>query len=192
MRAAHTTGWAGLFCALLALAPAAARADADPAVGYLYGSYAVPYGATWGGAFENGQFNTAAPLVGSRNRPLLGVENGAVGFGIGYDGLNAQLDLRNVGNLAAGTLTFGWRLNLQFGNLELWTRVGVGPLVAVDFSSGVSPTGGIATDFELGVDYFILKEFLAIGVKGVAVPTYRFPLTLGAEVDLTAGLRLIL
>jgi hypothetical protein len=192
MRAAHATTMAALLGLVVALTPLGAHADADPALGYLYGSYALPYGASWRGAYEGGQFVTGVPVVGDRSRPLLGLENGAVGFGIGYDGLNAQLDLRSIANVAAGTLTFGYRLNLQFGNLELWTRFGVGPLVAVDFSSGLSPTGGIATDLELGLDYFVMKEFLAIGLKAVAVPTYRFPLVLTAEADITAGLRLIL
>lgn len=192
MRAARASFWAAMIGMAVVVVGGRAQADADPAFGYLYGSYAVPYGANWAGAYESGGFQSAPPVLGVRTRPWLGMENAAFGFGIGYDGLNAQLDIRNVANLTAGALTFGWRLNFQFGNLELWTRVGAGPLVALDFTNGLTATGGIATMLEAGLDYFIVKEFVAVGVKAIAVPTYRFPLALGADIDLNAGLRIIL
>jgi len=185
--------------ALVSLPARDARADADPALGYVFASYLTPVGGTWSGELIDGSFVTAAPTIGSRTASVFGLDNLSLGAGLGYDGMNLQLDFRTLpGSLTntnpndlvlSGALTFGWRLNFQFGNIEAWTRFGIGPLVAVS-TAGLTPVGGIATNIEGGVDYFIVKEMLALGAKVWATPSYRFPLALSAVLDFAIGLRL--
>lgn len=192
-------GWlTAVMTAGLALSASDARADADPALGYVYGSYALPWRVATSASkpsFTDGEWTTSKH-IGSRTGPqAYTLDTLAVGVGIGYDGFNAQLDLRSLGDVNNGSLTFGYRLNIQLGNLELWTRVAAGPAVVLDYtdkSIDRDVAGGILTIAELGLDYFFWKETMALGVKGVATPHYTWQATFAADFDVSLGLRLIL
>lgn len=174
-----------------------ARADADPALGYVFGSYAAPYDLAvkaskptlLGGSFETSKHFGARPK-------LSGLEALGFGAGIGYDGWNVQLDVRSALSATAGTITGGYRLNLQFGNIELWTRLGIGPSLVLDYKHPTdtkrSAAGGIQSMAEVGVDYFFWKDTMAVGLKGVAAPSYSWPATFAADFAVNAGLRIIL
>lgn len=186
--------------AALAFGATSARADADPALGYVFTSYQVPYHLTTGisksGFFDGSEWTTRSPQFAKRTDVPSPWGLDAVGFGagIGYDGFNAQVDVLSASSVAAGALTFGYRLNIQFGNIELWTRLAAGPNIRINYSdfAGTESTGGIVSMLEAGVDYFFWKETMAVGVKGTAAPHYNWKLDFGADFDLKLGLRLII
>lgn len=186
----------GLIVAVLA--PVAARADADPAIGYAFGSFGVPYRsqlrAVKPGVFDGSAWQTSGP--GIVQRPSV-FSLDAVGFGagIGYDGLNIQADVRSAGDVAQGAVTIGYRLNLQFGNFELWTRFAGGPRIFIDWgtrSATRDTVGGIETVAEAGIDWFFWKETMAIGLKGAGIPSWTFPAEFAVDLDLHLGLRIVL
>lgn len=177
---------------------ATARADADPAIGYVHAGYAIPWHVATSASkpqLSGGEWTTSKE-VGARTGPqAYTLDATSFGVGIGYDGFNVQLDVQNFGNNSSGTLTFGYRLNIQFGNIELWTRLAAGPLVSIDYAGkdvSRNVAGGIATVAEGGVDYFFWKETMAFGVHGLASPHYSFPATFAADFDINLGVRLIL
>ncbi len=199
-----TAGPAAALAAFAALAFAApsAHADADPALGYIYGSYAIPYhlstGVSKSGFLDGSEWSTKSPTFGKRTLPpnysAFGLDAVGFGAGIGYDGWNVQLDILHASSISAGALTLGYRLNLQFGNFEAWGRLAAGPQMTVSYSSPTSSSrsGGILTVAECGFDYFIMKEFLALGIKGSAAPAYSWKLDFSADFDVKFGIRLII
>lgn len=184
----------------LLLGASQARADADPALGYVFGSYEIPYSVSTGisksGFFDGSEWTSKSPALRERTDVANPWGLGAMGFGagIGYDGFNAQLDVFSAASVAAGALTFGYRLNFQFGNIEVWSRIAAGPNVRINYSdfAGTESTGGIVTMLEGGLDYFFWKETMAIGLKGTAAPAYSWKLDFGADFDVKVGLRVIL
>jgi len=180
----------GLLGALIAL-PGTAHAKAEPTIGYVFGSYGLPYHAAFRTSKVNNQWKTTNE-IGYRHS---GVGLDAVGFGagIGYSGLNFQLDVASALRVTSGLLTVGFRTNLQFGGFEVWGRLGAGPLIAFDRTTNdVALAGGLAAMIEGGVDYFLLPDRVALGVKGVAVPQYAFPTTFAGDFNIAAGLRIVL
>lgn len=193
----NVRGWMtlGVLGALvLALAPRAAKADGSPAFGYVHGTLGTPLG---------GSVSVAAPRFGApwktdaslgrRALPSL-IERAGFGVGIGYDGLNAQLDVRNAGDLTNGLLTVGFRSRLNLGRLELWSRAGVGPQVAINYAkpSRSRVSGGLTVVAEAGLDFFVVEDVLAVGIKAVGAPYYTWEATFGSDFDVGLGLRLVL
>jgi hypothetical protein len=171
---------------LLATRPAAAA----PGLGYIDGAYALPWHVAFR-TYANGSTRVNQTEY-MRSGAALGAGALSGGIGLGYSGLNGQLDFRNALNLTTGALTIGWRQKATLGPIELWGRLGIGPVLAIDFANLSHPfalTGGVATDFEAGVDYFVLP-WLALGVKGVATPIYSWVSNFSVDVALNVGLRL--
>lgn len=192
----HTTTWAwGVLVACVLAAPLA-KADADPAVGYLFGSFGLPYRASVQASrpqLTAGDWTTSQHL-GRRESPL-SLDAAGFGAGIGYDGWNAQLDVRSLGDVKNGALTIGYRLNIQFGNFELWTRFAAGPSLTIDYrqlNASRDLAGGVQGVAEAGVDFFFWKETMAVGLKGAGLPSYTWPATFATHLDLHVGLRVVL
>lgn len=192
----RSTWWAAGLLLTAVLASPPARADAEPSVGYLFGSFSLPYRASLQASrpeLSAGDWTTSKHL-GARESPL-SLEAVGFGAGIGYDGWNAQLDVRSLGAVRSGALTFGYRLNIQLGNFELWARFAAGPSLTIDYatlSASKDVAGGIQGVAEAGIDFFVVKEILALGLKGAGVPSYTWPATFATDLDLHVGLRVLL
>ena len=160
---------------------------AAPSFGYADIAWALPAHAAWSTTVEDGKRVTQGEAV----RSDFGLPALSGGVGIGYAGLNAQLDFRNALHLTTGALTFGIRAPLTLGIFELWLRAGIGPSLVFDgFNpSKVAVSGGIATDLEAGVDVFLLP-WLALGFKAVGTPQYSWASNFSVDLGLNVGLRL--
>lgn len=165
-------------CFLLAERPAKAN------LLYIYGSDALPFHYAWRsdtGNVTNSQTSQGTPF---------GLDSLAFGLGIGYTGLNGQLDIRNAYDQWTGSATVGLREALSLGPIELWARAGIGLGLVFDSfgTSGVKTTGAITTDFEAGVDWFFISN-LGVGLKGIITPQYSFPRTLSTDIGLALEIR---
>lgn len=188
---------AALALAALLAMPSPAQADNDPVLGYVFGNFALGYhagmSAERGSLFGGGPWTTASTLE-ARGRPFA-LDGAGFGVGIGYTGLNAQLEVRSAATVGSGLLTIGYRHNLQLQNVELWGRLAAGPAMILHYGSpGVrrDTAGGLVTVGEVGADYFFWKNTLAVGVKAVVLPGYAWPARFTADFDLSLGLRLLL
>ncbi len=172
--------------AALVLSGSASRA-AEPTLGYVFGSYAIPYG--YRVSRDNGR-TTSGP-----DRTKTGLGLGALGFGagIGYNGWNLQLDVRDASKATAGALTGGYRLNFPLGHFELWGRLAIGPSLAIDYhqASHTKIAGGVQTVAEVGLDY-LFWDHLAVGLKGVAEPNYSWKSNFAADFGLNIDVRLLI
>jgi hypothetical protein len=173
--------------AAAALLLGARTASADPSLGYIDAAYALPWHAAFASVVEDGHRQNEKE-VGLRSDFGLGALS--AGLGLGYTGLNGQLDFRNALHLTTGALTIGIREKLSLAGFELWVRAGIGPSLVFDANEKkVNTTGGIATDLEGGADYFVLP-FLALGLKLVGAPQYTWPANFAVDFGLNAGIRL--
>jgi hypothetical protein len=162
-------------------------ARADPGLGYIDGAYGLPYHAAFSSIVEDGT-RLNEKEVGLRSN--FGADALSAGIGLGYTGLNGQLDFHNALKLTTGALTIGIREKLSFAGFEFWGRAGLGPSVVFDaHERKLNTTGGIATDLEVGLDYFVLP-FLALGLKAVGAPEYSWPSNFSVDFTLAVGVRL--
>jgi hypothetical protein len=180
---------AAVFC-VISVAGSQARAD-EPTLLYGFGSYAIPYHYAVRSDDVNGQRVTTTES--GRRYTGWGAEALAGGVGIGYTGLNAQLDIRNALHLTTGAITFGLREKISFGPVEIWGRLGIGPALVFDsLSDKVKTTGAIAGDLSAGVDYFLIRDRLALGLNAQAAPQYNFPSNLYLDFGFSVGVRVLL
>lgn len=100
------------YAAVFAIASilAGRTASADPGLGYADVAYALPYHAAWSSIVENDKRVTESE-VGLRSD--LGLPAFSGGIGLGYSGLNGQLDFHNALKLTTGALTIGIREKLS-------------------------------------------------------------------------------
>lgn len=171
--------------ALLGATLASRSAAATPSFGYLDGAYELP----WNAAFRTSEMN-GAWTSSSEYYKTFGIDQFSAQLGIGYNGLNGQIDFHNALDLTTGSVTIGWRFSQFFGPIEIWGRLGAGPSFVIDTATHHTAfTGGLATDLEAGGDLFVLPV-LAIGLKAVGSPQYSYPATFAADFGVQAEARL--
>jgi hypothetical protein len=180
-----------LLLAVALLLPALpARAD-DPKLMYLFVQDALP----WHYAVRSDEVGGRRidSFEAMRRTTPFGFESLGLGLGFGYNGLNLQFDVRNALDLTTIAVTGGVRGRIAIDRLELWARAGIGPALGIDGRSGrVNAVGAIAVQLESGVDVFLVRNRLALGLKAVALPQYYFPANFFFDFALNLGLRLLI
>lgn len=187
---------ATLLCAT-ALVASKAEAKAEPKLLYFVGSLApgwhVQTVAERDSLFGGGDWTTSTRTVGEL--APWNFDTAGIGVGVGYSGLNAQFDFRNAGDLQEGLLTIGLRANVQLARFELWGRLAAGPVLLVDFSERTlerDTTAGLITVVEGGLDYFVIDERLALGLRALGTPSFTWPARFAVAFDIGLGARLLL
>ena len=171
----------------VALLAGARPARADPGLGYLDAAYELPWHYAFRTDEVDGKRVNDTELL--RTAPLSAFNGG---IGLGYNGLNGQLDFRNSLGQTTLAATVGVRLKFSFIGFELWGRAGIGPALVLDTHapnvSKLVSLGAITSDFEVGLDYFIVPWF-AVGVKGILTPQYNWPTNFAVDTGLNIGVR---
>jgi hypothetical protein len=149
------------------LAPAVSRAG-EPTVGYAMLRY--------NGLGVNVRTSSGTGFAFERSPLSLDPTALSLAAGIGYNGWNAQLDILNGSFLGIGqaVLSVGYRWKMNFDNVEVFVRGGVGPNLAIDYLnlSNTTLSGGVSALGEGGVHYFLHERF-GLGAALVGMPTFQ-------------------